>query len=312
MVPTRRADSSPLVRCAALMGRQLGLITRIQAVRDGLSERQIDHRLQSGIWRLVHPGVYAASEYPVDWHQRSLAACLWAGPPVALSHRSAALLWKLEGIMGSRVEITTPRRLADSTVVIHRSSLLKRNDITHTRGLPVTSVSRTLLDLAAVVPLEPFEIALDSALSRGLTSTRRLAFEIGAQARGRPGAAALRRAVDNYQHPPIESPLERRFLKLARAAGLPEPAVQHKIYADGKLVARVDFAYTELRLGIEVDGYQWHSGRRRWARDLVRQNELTTLRWKILHLTSEDMSGRGERAIELVKRTRRSCLIPPS
>ena len=183
MVPTRRADSSPLVRCAALMGRQLGLITRIQAVRDGLSERQIDHRLQSGIWRLVHPGVYAASEYPVDWHQRSLAACLWAGPPVALSHRSAALLWKLEGIMGSRVEITTPRRLADSTVVIHRSSLLKRNDITHTRGLPVTSVSRTLLDLAAVVPLEPFEIALDSALSRGLTSTRRLAFEIGAQAR---------------------------------------------------------------------------------------------------------------------------------
>ncbi|MDQ3661834.1 MAG: hypothetical protein M3454_12400 [Actinomycetota bacterium] len=311
MAPTRRADCSPPVRCAALMGRQFGLITRIQARRAGLSERQIDHRLQSGMWRLVHPRVYAASEYPVDWHQRSLAACLWAGPPAALSHRSAGLLWKLEGIVGSRVEITTPRRLADSTVLIHRSSLLKRDDVTHIRGLPVTSVGRTLLDLAAVVPLERFEIALDSALCRGLTSTRRLGSEIGAQARGRPGAAALRKAVSNYQHPPIESPLERRFLKLVRAAGLPEPAAQHAIYADGKLVARVDFAYTELRLGIEVDGCQWHSGRRRWACDLVRRNELTTLQWRILHITSDDMSGRGDRAIELIKRARRSYGVPP-
>ena len=294
------------------MGKQFGLITRIQALRAGLSERQIDHRLQSGMWRLVHPRVYAASEYPVDWLQRSMAACMWAGPPSALSHRSAALLWKLEGIVGSRVEITTPRRLENSTVLIHRSSLMSMNDVTHIRGLPVTSVDRTLLDLAAVVPVQRFEIALDSALGRGLTSTRRLASEIGAQARGRPGAAALRRAVDNYQHPPIESPLERRFLKLVRSAGLPEPTAQHEIYAEDKLVARVDFAYPEMRLGIEVDGYQWHSGRRRWARDLVRRNELTTLRWKVLHITFEDVASRGKRAIELVKRARRSCGVHPN
>ena len=118
--------------------------------------------------------------------------------------------------------------------------------------------------------------------------------------------------MDNYQHPPIESPLERRFLKLVRAAGLPEPTAQHEIYAEDKLVARVDFAYPELRLGIEVDGYQWHSGRRRWARDLVRRNELTTLRWKVLHITFEDVAGRGERAIELVKRARRSCGVHPN
>lgn len=275
------------------MGKQFGLITRIQALRAGLSERQIAYRLQSGMWRLVHPRVYAASEYPVDWQQRSMVACMWAGPPAALSHRSAALLWKLEGIVGSRVEITTPRRLENSTVLIHRSSLMSSNDVTHIRGLPVTSVDRTLLDLAAVVPLQRFEIALDSALGRGLTSTRRLASEIGAQARGRPGAAALRRAVVNYQHPPIESRLERRFLKLVRAAGLPVATAQHEIYAEGKFVARVDFAYTELRLGIELDGYQWPSGWRRWARDLVRRNELTTLRWKVLHITFEDVAGPG-------------------
>jgi hypothetical protein len=226
-----------------------------------LSERKIDHRLTRGMWRPAHPGVYTAIECPDDWKQRAMAACLWAGDGAAVSHRSAALLWGLDGIVTSLIEITTPRALSDRRIVIHRSRILTGEQLTRVGGIPVTSPTRTLLDLSAVVPFQRLEVALDDALRRGLTSIARLGLEIGERAPGRAGVRTLRKTLESYRHAPLESPLERRFLKLLRAAGVPEPEVQHEIHAHGRLIARVDFAYPDLRLGIEVDGYRWHSGR---------------------------------------------------
>lgn len=221
-------------------------------------------------------------------------------------------MWGLDGIVTSLVEITTPRALSDPRVVIHRSRLLTRDHVTRVGGIPVTSPTRTLLNLSAVVPPQRLEVALDDALRRGLTSIVRLELEIGARAPGLAGARTLRKTLEDYRHAPLESPLERKFLKLMRAAGLPEPEVQHEIHAHGRLIARVDFAYPELRLGIEVDGYRWHSGRARWAKDLVRRNELTALMWRILHVTEEEMSGTQPRVVEIVRRARSSSWNPPS
>jgi len=78
---------------------------------------------------------------------------------------------------------------------------------------------------------------------------------------------------------------------MLRAAGLPEPEAQYEIHAAGRLVARVDFAYPELLLAIEVDGYRWHSARHHLDRDRDRRNDLTELRWRILHITHEATSG---------------------
>ena len=80
--------------------------------------------------------------------------------------------------------------------------------------------------------------------------------------RGVAGAVPLRSVLEGYKHAAPESPLERRFLRLLRAAGLPEPEVQYPIRDGERLVARVDFAYPEIRLAMEVDGYRWHGGRR--------------------------------------------------
>ena len=310
MAPTQGGESSPSARCSALMAKQRGLITRMQAILAGLSERQIDHRLTTGMWRPAHPGVYTAIECSEDWKQRAMAACLWAGEGAAVSHRSAALLWRLDGIVTSLVEITTPRALRDPRVVIHRSRLLTAEQLTRVAGIPVTSPTRTLINLSAVVPPQRVEVALDDALRRGLTSIARLELEIGERAPGLAGVRTLRKTLEGYRRAPLESPLERRFLRLLRAEGLPEPEVQHEIYANGRLIARVDFAYPDLRLGIEVDGYRWHSGRVRWAKDLVLRNELTALRWRILHITEQDMSGRQLRAVEIVRRALNSSSNP--
>src|SRR5680860_622447 len=83
-----------------------------------------------------------------DWKQRAMAACLWAGDGAALSHKSAALLWGLDGIVTSLVEITTPRALSDPRVMIHRSRLLTGDHVTRVGGIPVTSPTRTLLNLS--------------------------------------------------------------------------------------------------------------------------------------------------------------------
>lgn len=144
MAPTKGEHGSSSARCAALMGKQRGLITRKQAIHAGLSERQIDHRLATGIWRPAHPGVYMAIECSNDWRQRAMAACLWAGGGAAVSHRSAGLMWGLDGIVTALVDITTPRALSDPRVVIHRSRLLTRDHVTRVGGIPVTTPTRTL------------------------------------------------------------------------------------------------------------------------------------------------------------------------
>ena len=93
-------------------------------------------------------------------------------------------------------------------------------------------------------------------------------------------------------------------MRLLRAAGLPEPEVQYPIRDGARVVARVDFAYPEMRLAIEVDGYRWHGGRSAWARDLNRGNNIAARSWRTLHIAKEHMDGAGAVAVALVKEAR--------
>ena len=290
-------------RCRAIMRRQHGAITRRQALAAGLSLRQVEHRLFSGEWRRLLPGVYSPAELPVTWHQRVMAACLWGGDGAAASHRAAAALLKLPGFPKGKIEISTPRRLARPGLVAYRRSL-RTNDVMRVDGIPVTSIPITLLNLGAVESLDRLEIAMDDVLVRGLVSRERLQHLLEEDLRGVAGVQPLRRVLAAYTHAPLESPLERRFLRLLRAVGLPEPEIQYPIRDGERLVARVDFAYPELRLGIEVDGYRWHGGRGAWARDLSRGNDLAARSWRILHIAKEHMDGTGAAAVALVREAR--------
>jgi very-short-patch-repair endonuclease len=160
--------------------------------------------------------------------------------------------------------------------------------------IPVTTPARTLIDVASVASAEVVEEALDDALRRGIVSITRLRKSLETVGGGgRPGVASMRRLLDARTGPIVpQSVLETRLLRVVREAELPQPVLQHEIWARGHLVAIVDFAYPAERLAIEADGYRWHSGRQRWHRDRLRRNELTLLGWRVIHVTWDDLCNR--------------------
>jgi very-short-patch-repair endonuclease len=227
-----------------------------------------------------------------------------SGHGALASHRAAARLGRLPG-GEEELELSVPkgRRVRLFGVVAHQAGRLDPVDVSIVDAIPVTAPTRTLIDLASVVSVEVLEEALDDALRRGLTSVSRLQWRIDALGRrGRPGISALSDFVEARTRSGAkpESVLETRFLRLIRQAKLPEPVTQHEIRDKGKVLARVDFAYPYKLLAIEVDGHRWHSGRTRWEHDLRRRNALTSLGWRVVHVTSSDLKRRPDYVTALV------------
>lgn len=295
-----QAKEAPDTCCELIAAEQHGVVSRAQALATGMTPREIQHRLSSGKWQSALPGTYVPLAVPRSWHQDLAAACLWAGEASAISHRAAAALWELDPFRPGLVELTTSRWIRSSDIVIHHSRRFPRCDVSTRNGIVVTSPTRTLIDLGAVSSDEDVEIAMDCALRRGLTSIpyirRRLA-RIGG--RGARGAGVLRRLLDSRDPAcaPTESVLESRFRALVRRAGLQPPITQQVIQSEQGLVARVDFAYTDIRLLIEVDGWDHHANKEIWQHDLHRNNTLTNLGWKVLRFSWADVTRRGETVI---------------
>lgn len=293
--------------CLCLAARQFGLVSGAQARQAGLSVHAIERRVRSGLWQHVLPGVYRIGGAPRMWEQDLLAACLWIGGTAVASHRSAAALWQMRGFEPRIIEVSGRKRVAREGVTVHHT-LVRESSKTVVADIPVTTASRTLVDLGAVVPSCRVEDALDDALRRGLVSLAEMRTLVERDGgKGRRGIGVLRKILD--QRPadaaPTESPLEGRVLRLIVGAGLPRPETQFEVWDRGALVARVDLAYPDALLAIEVDGYAWHSGRSDWQRDLRRRNRLTAMGWKVLHFTAADIR---ERSGELVGAIRASLL----
>jgi len=161
----------------------------------------IQYRLGSGTLVSVHPGVYRLQGAPSSWEQRLKAAQLWAGTSSANSHRSAAGLWRLDGLdPGGIVELTTTSGRSDvpEGIVLHRSKLLTPGDAGWLGPLRVTGVARTLMDLGAVVA-DPavVEAAAESAFRRDSELFARLKRRLEDEGRhGRRGFGTLRDIID--------------------------------------------------------------------------------------------------------------------
>lgn len=288
-----------------LVSRQHGVIGRQQALAAGLSKAAVDRRLASGAWVRVLPGVYRLPSAPVTWNQSLVASYLWAGDGAAVSHRSAAALLGFDGFEPGPLELTVPRRVRTPglDLIVHCGVALPAFDLEEMGPLRVTDATRTLVDLASVVPMTTLEAALESALRRGQTSVRRLLWRLETLApQGRRGSAAMRRCLaERGSSAPAESPLEVRLLRLLRVAGLPEPVRQFEVRDQRRILARLDLAYPEALLAIEADGYAHHSGRRDWLRDLRRRNRLTARGWRVLHVGWADLRDRPEEIIAAVR-----------
>ena len=270
----------------AFAARQLGLLTRADVIRLGGSDHYIDTCLDRGRWQQLHAGVYLTGSAPPTWLQRQLAACLAAGSNAVASHRAAAALWYLDGAGESVVELTCaqpycprPRR-----TILHRTIRWDPVDRTVRRGIPVTSVNRTLIDYGAVVPEILVERAMEDAFRRGLTSEgalrRRLA-QIGGP--GCRGTARIRYALD---HRPAGRPARSGFevisLDVLREFDFPMPHRRYPVVVDGQIVAEIDLAYPEPKVAIEPNGEKWHSTRRARKRDAERAVVLRALGWTIV------------------------------
>jgi hypothetical protein len=290
--------SRSLVReLAPIAERQHGLFAREQVRELGVPDHIIDRRIASGDWVAVDHGVYRFAVTPTSWHQRVLAACL-AGPAAA-SHRTAAALLGVTGFAGVAVEVTARRhrRRKAADVIWHESFHLDPVDVQDRAGIPTTTPARTFVDLATVLDDVGLVAVCDDLLRRRLTSFGELAQTIDRLGARRPGSGRARRALDRRR--PAgggvpESVLESEFEGVLHRFGLATPVRQLEVMDGGKVVARLDFAYPELLIDLEVDGAQWHASDDASARDRRRDAHLTRLGWLVRRFTAWDIRFRPE------------------
>lgn len=269
-----------------------GVVSRSQLAGLGSSPDQVHRRLRSGTLVHLQPAVYAVASVPDTFEQRVVAACLAAGPGAAASHRTAARLWSLRGAASDKVEITVAGSAQPRLhrTVVHRSQVFGAVDRRAVAGIPVTRPERTLIDAAAVVP-EPAACGyLESALAGGLTTLDRVWSYLSRYGGpGRRGSGVMRRILAD-RHPrgrPTESGLEDRAVAVIRRSGAPAPVRQ---YPFGPY--RLDFAYPELGVAVEVDSARWHSDIASYRRDRQKWNLLAANGWTLLIVTEFDLDER--------------------
>jgi very-short-patch-repair endonuclease len=294
-------------RTNELANRQHGAFSRAQALALGWSEGQVKRRLATSQWESVLPGVYRLAGAPASGRQAAIAACLWAGAGAVVSHRAAGVLWDLDGVTASGIEVWVPnsRRLRTTKLTVHRTHELPRIDRTRRHGIPITTPARTLVDLACVLDEEALEAAVEDGLHRRLVSEqllRRRLDELGGS--GRPGTATLRRILDRRgEDAALESRLEVKVWRLLVQSGLPKPVRQHPVEVGG-LRYRLDFAWPSSHVGVEADGFATHGARRHvFQADRRRMAKLASTGWRIVPVTWEDATARSNQWLSELGRT---------
>ena len=285
---------------ADLASKQYGAFTTKQFISCGRSRAALHRAIAAGSFTSPHPGVYVVAGAPASWEQSLLAAILAAGPGAVASHRSGGRLWEMTDQSDDTVEITVPRSRGPRLkgVTVHRSSDLVDGHVIEFNRIPVTKPARVIVDLGSVLPADKVEDALDRALTRRLTSIAGVEWMLNEVPRlGRNGAGVAARILDDRAlgRAAADGQLEPRMARLLTKAGLP-PAVYHFVIRDGagRFLAEVDFAYPELRLAIEVDGWSIHGTPRAMGKDFVRQNGLVPYRWHVLRFTWDQVVRKPE------------------
>lgn len=306
MRATYGPDSLPLSperRLARIAIRQHGVFSREQACAAGVARRTLYYWIASGRWDEVHPGVYKVGGAPSSWHQSLMATILAWGPSTAASHRAAAALRSIAGFEPGIIELVVPRvRRRQVPGIVHRPRDVLPSDLTRVGAIPVTTVTRTLIDLASIVEREILEEAIDDVLRRRLTTASRVRAR-AAKARTSKGLGVLRSLLDE-RDPRISVPqsvFETRLFRLLRMSRLDIPVTQFEIRNGRHLVAVVDFAYPEQHIAIEADGFRWHSGKAQWERDLRRRNALTKLGWSVMHVTWRELHEEPNGVVDAVR-----------
>jgi very-short-patch-repair endonuclease len=256
------------------------VVARAQLLELGLHSQAIKHRVTTGRLHPVFRGAYSVGRPELTQHGRWMAAVLACGPNAALSHGAAGALWVLLMQPRGELEVSVPaaERHRVPGVLVHRRANLRPDAITRRHGIPVTQPICTLVDLAARLTARELEVAVNEADKLGLVDPERLRAALGGLA-GRHGVAALRKLLDRPTFTLTDSELERRFLPIARRAGLAQPRTGCRVNG-----FKVDFYWPELGLVVETDGLRYHRTPAQQTRDRQRDQAhaasgLTALRF---------------------------------
>ena len=283
--------------------RQDGVFSLVQLAAAGISPRVAQKRATAGHMYRVHQGVYSlVPPQLLSARGRYIAAVLACGPGAAISHRSAAALHGLRATARAQIEVTIPGRSTRvrSGLEIHRSTTLTAADVTTVDGIPVTTVARTIADLAEVLPDRAVERALEQAATMEILDARAISDQIARHPRG----PCLRRLTERDRiDAPTESELEERFLALCRSAGIPEPERQAWLDpGDGGLMVRADFVWRRQRLVVETDGARFHGTQRTRERDARRDQRMIVACWQVIRITWRQLTERPQEVIALLRR----------
>jgi hypothetical protein len=267
---------------------QHGVVTLGQLKSAGLGKAAVAKRVKAGRLHRIHRGVYAVGHDRLTGYGRTTAAVLAYGPRAVASHRTAGGLQGLREDNSARTDVSLPLQSVRSRPGInaHAAATLRAEDVTKRHGIPCTTVARTLLDLADVVPRRQVERALEQAEIMRVFDLDEL-HDVLAHANGRRGAGVLRDLLAELDDEPglTANDLEDRFLALCRAAGLPPPAVNRWIAIDDGPPIKADFVWTTQRLIVETDGWGSHGTRRRFEGDRRRDQRARLAGWETVRFT---------------------------
>lgn len=264
-----------------LAARQSGVAGRRQLLAAGVARHEIDDRVAAGALISIHRGVYAVGHRVLVPDGFRLAAVLACGPAAYLSHRSAADAWELLATRRRRVEVTSMTAGRKHPGIQAHRCRLTPHDVTTLRGIPITTVARTLLDVAEVVPFAHTRRAFERAHQLALFDARAVEAVL-VRARGRRGRRPLERAYGLFrpEHAASESELEAMAQRLVERHRLPRPEVNRWLGA-----YRIDLLWRAQRLAVELDSRTFHDTPLSFESDRRRDAELQAAGFRAVRFT---------------------------
>ncbi|MBN1528948.1 MAG: type IV toxin-antitoxin system AbiEi family antitoxin domain-containing protein [Thermoleophilaceae bacterium] len=266
---------------AELAARQHGVVARRQLVELGLGEYAVRHRIRAGRLHVLHRGVYAVGHLRLSLAGARMGAALACGPGAALSDAAAGACWGLRPSGGALIDVTAPREVRRPRIRVHVRRLPADERTVHD-GIPITTVPRTLLDLAATLQPHQLAAAVNQAEVLRLTDPLSLP-QLLERYPGRRGTRRVREVMGETTGVP-RSELEALFQEFLRKADLPRPETNAAFHLAGRWI-EVDCLWREARVALELDGRMVHDTRASFESDRLRDRELVVAGWTPVRVT---------------------------